>query len=381
MKKLITVLITALLFAFSINTEAQTTMDDSKFQLPKDSWSFGFGGIYPRLINMSVSYAGDANYGGFLSIQRDFSEHVGLKLQGSFVSLQGYYGVPEQISRTNAVTGNLDLLYYFVPCEVVSPYLTFGLGGVYYMFDNPEGNFPDDNYFTYQFNTGLGVLWVLDQEWKLRTEMNYHTVADNKFDGSDGKGGVAGNSYGGIFGGPYKSYIGLEIGLNYYFDQGEPSKLNQLYDGINIEQKDKTDYGRIEDLIKKHIPQVVEKQVVVEKPVASSDKWVLVGVNFGFNSTKLSPESYPVLLHAVSVLLNHPDVKVEIAGYTDNIGSEKYNQKLSEKRANIIKEYLVARGIAESRLSVMGYGEADPIGDNKTAAGRAMNRRIEFKVK
>ena len=68
-------------------------------------------------------------------------------------------------------------------------------------------------------------------------------------------------------------------------------------------------------------------------------------------------------------------------GYTDNTGSEKYNQKLSQKRADAVRDYLVAKGIAASRLTAVGYGEANPIMDNKTATGRAFNRRIVFKVK
>jgi len=79
-------------------------------------------------------------------------------------------------------------------------------------------------------------------------------------------------------------------------------------------------------------------------------------------------------------MLQNPDLKVEVQGHTDNIGSESSNQKLSEKRAEVVKNYLVARGVKADRIKVVGYGEKNPIADNKTADGRAMNRRIEFKV-
>jgi OOP family OmpA-OmpF porin len=149
------------------------------------------------------------------------------------------------------------------------------------------------------------------------------------------------------------------------------------------------DYERIENIVKKYIPREVVKEVVVgekeKKPTygynAEEDKWVLVGVNFGFNSAKLQQEAYPVLFHAAVVLLQNPQLEVEIQGYTDNIGSAEYNKRLSQKRAQVVKDYLVARGVSASRLTAVGYGEKMPIADNKTAEGRAMNRRIEFKVK
>jgi outer membrane protein OmpA-like peptidoglycan-associated protein len=76
----------------------------------------------------------------------------------------------------------------------------------------------------------------------------------------------------------------------------------------------------------------------------------------------------------------NPGLNIEVQGYTDNIGSEKANKIVSQRRADSVKDYLLARGIKADRIKAVGYGEANPIGDNKDAAGRAMNRRIEFKV-
>ncbi|MEW6702824.1 MAG: OmpA family protein, partial [Bacteroidota bacterium] len=229
------------------------------------------------------------------------------------------------------------------------------------------------SYFATQINSALGVDWGLDSDWKLRTEINYRTVMDNKFDGVDGP------SLGGLFGGPYKSYLSINVGFNYYLAKGEPSKYCQLYSGISSEVKDPVDYGRIEEMIKRHIPKEVIKEVVVDKPMML-DKWVLVGVNFDFNSAKLTAESYPILYDAAKTLLKNPQIKVEIQGYTDNIGSESYNKKLAQKRADVVKNYLVSKGVAAARLNAVGYGESSPVADNKTSDGRAMNRRIEFKT-
>ena len=356
------------LFVLGTLTSAQT---------PQDSWNLLFGVSYPRLINHGYNYAGNANFGGFLGFERNFSEHVGLRMQFGFASLEGKYGTPIISSRINSFSGNFDLLYFFVPCETVTPYLTFGAGPTFYLLDSKRPNLAlSSSYFAFQVNGGLGIDWKLDEDWKLRTELNYHTVMDNKFDGIDGP------SLGGLFGGPYKSYLTFDLGFNYYLDKGEPSKYCNLYSGISGEQKVAIDYDRIEDMIKRHIPKEVTKEVVVEKPVsASGEKWVLVGCNFGFNSAKLSGEAYPILYDAAKTLLRNPEMNVEIQGYTDNVGSKEYNKKLSQKRADAVKAYLVSKGVSAGRLTAVGMGEANPVADNKTADGRAMNRRIEFKVK
>ena len=74
----------------------------------------------------------------------------------------------------------------------------------------------------------------------------------------------------------------------------------------------------------------------------------------------------------------YPEVKVEIRGYTDSVGSWELNLKLSQRRADSVRTYLVNSGIQDERFLAKGYGEADPIASNKTAGGRAENRRIEF---
>ncbi|MEP7236941.1 MAG: OmpA family protein, partial [Ferruginibacter sp.] len=78
------------------------------------------------------------------------------------------------------------------------------------------------------------------------------------------------------------------------------------------------------------------------------------------------------------ILNENPTFKVQIDGHTDSQGGDDYNQKLSDERAASVKAYLMSKGIAEGRLSSAGYGESKPVADNKTAAGRAKNRRVEM---
>jgi len=80
----------------------------------------------------------------------------------------------------------------------------------------------------------------------------------------------------------------------------------------------------------------------------------------------------------VTILNENPTYKVQIDGHTDDQGKDEYNMDLSNKRAASVKAYLVSKGIAEGRLSSQGYGETKPVADNKTAKGRASNRRVEM---
>jgi outer membrane protein OmpA-like peptidoglycan-associated protein len=113
-----------------------------------------------------------------------------------------------------------------------------------------------------------------------------------------------------------------------------------------------------------------------ERPI--EQKFILRGINFESGSAALTPDSYTVLDQVVKSLMAYPEVKVEIRGYTDSVGGWESNLGLSQRRADSVKEYLVNSGIAGERLLAKGYGEADPIASNKTAGGRAENRRIEF---
>jgi OOP family OmpA-OmpF porin len=77
-------------------------------------------------------------------------------------------------------------------------------------------------------------------------------------------------------------------------------------------------------------------------------------------------------------LLDWPEVRVEVAGHTDSIGTEEYNEDLSYRRARAVKDYLVSEGVAADRMDVRGFGESRPIADNASEDGRAKNRRVEL---
>ncbi len=120
--------------------------------------------------------------------------------------------------------------------------------------------------------------------------------------------------------------------------------------------------------------------VIDEKIVERVNK-AAQNVFFATGSDKLLAKSFPKLNDVVSILKENPSYKVNVDGHTDDVGKDENNQVLSEKRAASVKAYLVSKGIDESRLTSTGYGETKPVADNKTAAGRAKNRRVEMTVR
>jgi OOP family OmpA-OmpF porin len=141
------------------------------------------------------------------------------------------------------------------------------------------------------------------------------------------------------------------------------------------------------DHIPETIPLVMERdetriQNFVLKPVPKvGERVVLKGITFDFNSAVVKPISYPVLDDAARVLKAKPKMRVEIGGHTDSVGPDSYNMKLSNERAIAVREYLIRyHNIETYRIIAVGYGETQPIADNRTRAGRDTNRRIEFKI-
>jgi outer membrane protein OmpA-like peptidoglycan-associated protein len=107
---------------------------------------------------------------------------------------------------------------------------------------------------------------------------------------------------------------------------------------------------------------------------------VIEGINFKTGSADILAGSYVILDRAIKVLLEFPDVNLEISGHTDNRGKADYNRDLSQRRADSVKTYFVQRGISSSRLQSIGYGPTRPIADNRSQSGRATNRRTEFRL-
>lgn len=169
------------------------------------------------------------------------------------------------------------------------------------------------------------------------------------------------------------------IGLNYYFGKTAP----EVVATTPVVKEEPKPVVAPAPVVVKEEPKPAPK---VEEPV-TNETWktlldnkpvCIEGTNFDFDSAKLRSGDIQKLDDVVSFTEKYKDTQLEASGHTCSIGTEAYNQKLSERRAESVKSYLVKKGVAPSRVVTVGYGEAKPMADNKTRAGREQNRRVEI---
>ncbi|MCH2557652.1 MAG: OmpA family protein [Alcanivorax sp.] len=266
----------------------------------------------------------DVDYGTGLrfGLGRQIGEHWDLEWQGFGNSLER-----DRASGQHWQYGlGADALRYLYR-EGPSPYLLVGGGGVY--TDSNRGT--DTNAF---LNAGAGLhfrdVWG---SMGLRMELRY--VLDFSDDGSGDE--------------PFNDVRAL-VGLTF-----------PLFGGGDYETR------------------IIERERVVVKPVPMAPPEVLHGVNFEFDSARLTPNAKTVLREVAERLQAYPNSEVEIGGHTDSTGSASYNQTLSERRAASVRDFLIDQGVDPGRLTAVGYGASRPVDDNGTGQGRERNRRIEMR--
>jgi OOP family OmpA-OmpF porin len=117
------------------------------------------------------------------------------------------------------------------------------------------------------------------------------------------------------------------------------------------------------------------------KPAPKVERTIILDdVLFDFDRSNVKPEAAAILDRLVAFMNENNDKKATLSGHTDSVGTEAYNQKLSERRVNSVRDYVVKKGVDSGRISGQGFGESKPIADNRTREGRAKNRRVEIKV-
>jgi outer membrane protein OmpA-like peptidoglycan-associated protein len=125
--------------------------------------------------------------------------------------------------------------------------------------------------------------------------------------------------------------------------------------------------------------RVAESQKTIYDALASTGRWATQGILFDTGKAEVKPESTPTLKQIAAAFKEHPELKAEIQGHTDNVGKADANLKLSQARAEAVRNLLTSEyGVNAEQLTAKGYGDTKPSGDNKTPEGRANNRRVEL---
>jgi len=134
--------------------------------------------------------------------------------------------------------------------------------------------------------------------------------------------------------------------------------------------------------IREAAPVVKDTISVRPAPVIKADSLIILGAELLFETNKstLKSEHFATLSSIVQYLVLHPERAVKISGHTDNTGNEQTNRLLSENRAKAVKDYLMNKGVEESRLTFRGYGSGKPLASNDSEEGRSQNRRVEFVI-
>ena len=179
-------------------------------------------------------------------------------------------------------------------------------------------------------------------------------------------------------------------------ERPKASLVQALYDSFlsnYLPAKEKVDVAKRESLVcytgKVELPIVqaepeeliVQKLVELQEPARVEEPlMVRARIHFDFNKANIKKEYIPLLKEVAKVLKENPNINLRIEGYTDDIGTKAYNQKLALKRAMAVKDFLVKEGINPERIQVVGFGKERYIAENTTPIGRLTNRRAEFIV-
>ncbi|MEN6623200.1 MAG: OmpA family protein [Smithella sp.] len=239
----------------------------------------------------------------------------------------------------------VEALYHFMPEKRLVPFLAVGAGGTHY--SQPDG-IESNNKFTLDY--GAGLKFFLTDWLALRADVRHVLPLNDRYNN-----------------------LLYTFGINFAF--GGAKKVAETVQEQPAQQAPPP-------------PPPVEKPAPKEemKPEAQAEPEILekgrttLNVQFDTGKAIIKKSSYKDIDKLVDVMKNYPDLNVTIEGHTDNVGKAAGNKKLSQKRADAVKAYMVKQGIDTKRVTAKGYGSEKPIASNATKAGKAKNRRVEAAV-
>jgi OOP family OmpA-OmpF porin len=286
---------------------------------------------------------GNAPVGG-MSLGYNFTKYFGVEASGEYIATN--YDLTVNDSRsTNVGNYRLDGIFNLIPDSRLVPYVFAGFGGQ--SIDYPK-NVPNRVASAVDYGAGLKFFFT---DWlALRADVRQIYIFDDS-----------------------RKDIEYTLGLSFYFGGSKPASVSRT------------------EPIAEPTPAPMAKEKVEEKVmVAAAEPKIIIlafeDIHFDFDQSTLKPEAQTILKRNIQLLKENPKTQIRIAGYTSASGTEAYNQKLSERRANAVREYLVNEGlITPDRLSTIGYGKTNPAvyeaapKELYSAAAKA-NMRVLFEI-
>lgn len=271
---------------------------------------------------------------------------VGGSFFADFNQKTTHAAVPDLYYGSNTIGLDLKL---GLPGSNWMPYAKLGWARV-----TGSGVFPASQFkYTNDLHLGLGVEYKFAPNWSAAGEL---TTAASKINGSK------------------LDNRNITIGLNYYFDTPAVAPVVVAAVAPVVKEEPKPAPAPAPEPAPAPAPQPMPetwKTLLENKPVC------IEGAEFEFDSARLRRDEIQKLDEVVSFAEKYRNAQLEADGHTCSIGTEAYNQRLSERRAESVKAYLVRKGVAADRITAVGFGETRPMADNKTREGRELNRRVE----
>lgn len=279
-------------------------------------------------------------YNSFLS-----SLSAGYRFNGDVaLELNGIFSFPFQEDRLPDMSQYRVNALYYLTGGSLRPYAMAGAG--YGEFRSPSPADLDSSGFVY--GGGLGLEYSVNMDWFARGEVRVDQLHDGSYE-----------------------YLNIMLSAGYNFGNASGYQCA----GSKTGDFDRDGVPDVSDIC----PDT-PRGVRVNSVGCAVFEGKLDGVSFDSGSADLTRGSRKILDKVSVELKKYPEIRIFVQAYTDSVGSEKANLNLSRERANSVKKYLVNRGVKASRIIPEGYGEAHPVATNKTREGRALNRRVVFKV-
>ena len=312
----------------------------ARSEIRAGSFEVGLFGGY-NFFQASQNLKNGPLFGG--RIGYNFTRHFGIEAAGEYIythvddrgktgMTEGQYGYPtDSVSLTFY---HIDAVYHFMPDSKFTPFVLVGYGGTNY-----SPSISMHRHDMPAFNVGVGAKYSLTDNIALRLDIKDYMVTE-------------------IFQETYHN-IGATLGITFAFGgKAKPAPAPVA----KYEPAPPPPEPRVEE--KASEPMVEEKVVAAESETRAEEKIIILAfedIHFDFDKSTLKPEAKTILKRNVQTLKDNPKAKVRIAGYTSASGTHAYNQKLSERRANAVKAYLIDEGlITPDRLSIIGYGKTRP---------------------